>query len=62
MVEADVTGYIANGEWDLVGEFLPGEAAVMYSIELVKSRTFFWKVFLRCFQTYECKEYQCLSV
>ncbi len=21
MMEADITGYIANGEWDLVGEF-----------------------------------------
>lgn len=23
MIEADVTGYIANGEWDLVGKFSP---------------------------------------
>lgn len=32
MLEVDITGYIANGEWDLVGRFIQKDKLFIYTV------------------------------
>lgn len=44
MIEADITGYIANGEWDLVGKLYVGNSVLisLYKHTVYYCSSSFW--------------------